>query len=137
MNPLECKPTNIWQYKQNKPSLIAKDFRKLYGIPVEGSLKILMSRGVFKWLSIRRELIKIKNIWKYQIVELDGQIKEAKEISKINNHPSKYYRYGYLKGYKKALEECRADVRKMCHSERWRAPDFDQEALKIIEKDII
>lgn len=137
MNPLEVKPQNIWEYTQNKPSLIANDMEQLFNVPKLATLKILMARGVFKWLSVRRELIKIKNIWKNKIVKLNNEIKILKSFVKNNpDNPVKQYSYGYAKGYKKALEDCRKEIRKMCHSERWRTPDFDQKALKIIEEDI-
>ena len=40
----------------------------------------------------------------------------------------------YLRGYLKATEECRAEIRDMCHSDRWRAPDFDKEAQEYLNK---
>lgn len=133
LNPLEVTPKNIWEYPQNKPSLIIEDFKKIYNVPPESTFKILMARGVCKWLSVRKNLIKIKNKWKKEITNINKEIPLIK--NKLNNHNniSKHYYYGYLKGYKKALEECRNDIRKLCKSERWQVPDFDNKIFKLIE----
>ena len=135
MNPLDCKPENIWNYSQNKPSLIAKDFAEIYGIPPEESLRILMARGVFKWLAVRRELIKLKNSWKKQITEYQKRVAGLKLEVTLTGKPSANYNYGYAKGYQAALTQCRNEVRALCHSERWVAPDYDVKALVIIEGD--
>lgn len=135
MNPLEVKKENIWSYKQNKPSLIARDLNQLFNVPVKAALQILLARGVFKWLAVRRDLIKLKNDWRDKIVELNKEVVKLRKEINASSHPAKQYQYGYMKGYKKALEDARADVRTLCHSERWRAPDFDVKALDIIEND--
>lgn len=104
---------------QNKPSLIAKDFADL-GIPKKMTYSILLKRGVFKWLAVRRDLIKIKDVWKGILRELYNQQTEQKSE----------YRKGLIKG----IEMCRKDIRGMCHSGRMRAPDFDKEAIKFLEE---
>lgn len=111
-------PSNIWTYKQNKPTLVVRDLAQ-YGVPAAGAYAILMARGVFKWLAVRRDLIKLKDRWK-------GKLKQALAEQQGNGSSSQQY----WKGYRKALEECRKDVRLLCHSERWRAPDFDGGAWK-------
>ena len=118
--------SNIWNFAQNKPSLVVDDLIEMLGHTelgyhmdqeYEKGLKsnlysVLLKRGVFKWLAVRRDLIKLKNAWKQEIVGLQGRKTE------------------YQKGYLKALEKCRADVRALCHSDRWRAPDNDRRAQK-------
>lgn len=117
---------NIWEWKQNKPTLIAKDLTK-YGVPEDTTYQVLLQRGVFKWLAVRRDLIKAKDRWKAEITATIDRIREAKKNG----------RYGdlmYLRGYLKALEMCRGEVRAMCKSERWRAPDFDGGAKEFLRK---
>lgn len=115
----------IWSFAQNKPSLIANDLLE-YGISKEITHRILLTRGVYKWLAVRRHLIKTKDVWKNRIKTISSELKLAK---KSNNG----YQVGYFRGYLKAYEECRADIRSLCHSERWQAPDFDKEAIKFLE----
>ena len=116
---------NIWGFKQNKPTLIVKD---LIGVVKPNIVyKILLKRGVFKWFAVRRKLIKCKNIWKEEIKKTN----EAKIEAKLNGN---YKLYCELKGYQKALEHCRKDIRKLCHSDRFVAPDFDYDARTFLEK---
>lgn len=101
--------------KQNKPSLIVKDIIDKYpDINPDFIYEILLKRGVFKWLSVRRDLIKYKDILKNKITKLNRK-KTSKE-----------------KGYLVGLEECRKRIRELCHSERWVAPDFDKKANKFL-----
>lgn len=118
-------PELIWNIEQNKPSLIVGDFEAL-GIDPETTHSILLARGVYKWLSVRRLLIKTKDAWKETIKDTLAKLREAKI-------PNNAYQIGYLRGYLKAKEECRADIRKLCHSERWQAPDFDRNANKFLD----
>lgn len=113
-------PELIWNIEQNKPSLVAEDLEE-FGVPAHITHSVLLARGVYKWLSVRRQIIKLKNVWKARIVETLAKLKEAKR-----SHND--YEVGYLRGYLKAYEECRSEVRALCHSERWQAPDFDRKA---------
>lgn len=118
-------PKLIWNIEQNKPSLIAKDMQA-FGVPAEITHDILLARGVYKWLSVRRNLIKLKDIWKGRITNTLEKI----QATKRDRNTQELY---YLRGYLKAHEECRKEVRLLCHSDRWQAPDFDryaQEHLK-------
>jgi hypothetical protein len=113
-------PKLIWNIEQNKPTLIVKDFER-YGISSSIVYSILLGRGVFKWFSVRRNIIKLKNIWKNRITNILESIKIVKQNNNI-------YKLGYYRGYLKACVECREEIRKLCHSERWQAPDFDKKA---------
>jgi len=113
-------PELIWNIEQNKPSLVAKDLLA-FGVPPKVTHDILLARGVYKWLSVRRQIIKLKNVWKCRITETLERLRVAKR-----EHND--YEVGYLRGYLKAHEECRAEVRALCHSDRWQAPDFDRHA---------
>ena len=112
---MKCNRKNIWMYAQNKPTLIVKDIVDKYpDVDPNFVYEVLLSRGVFKWFSVRRDLIKLKNKWLNEIVKLNKR-KSIKE-----------------KGYYNALNKCRAQVRKLCHSERFRAPDFDRYANRYL-----
>lgn len=109
---------NIWQFKQNKPSLVVDDIVNQYpNVDPDFIYHTLLKRGVFKWLTVRRKLIKLKDTWKNEIRELNRK-KTDKER-------------GYLKG----LEKCRAEVRDLCHSERFVAPDIDRKAQHYLRKE--
>jgi len=116
---------NIWCFKQNKPSYVANDLAIDFGVPPKETYKILLKRGVFKWLAVRRDLIKLKNVWKERIKQIQ---KERIEAKKQGNH----FHNAKLKGYLLAYEQARKEVRALCHSERWRAPDFDKAANKFL-----
>jgi hypothetical protein len=116
---------SIWNSAQNKPSLIAKDLLK-YGIPKDITHYILLNRGVYKWLAVRRHLIKLKNTWKSIITQTINNIHQTKKTNDI-------YKLGYYRGYLKAYEECRKEIRVLCHSDRWQAPDFDKEANQYLK----
>lgn len=114
---------NIWNFAQNRPILIARDLAEL--VPINVTFEVLLKRGVFKWFSVRRDLIKLKNIWKGTITQTIQKIVVAKQNkNKI--------RHAYLKGYLAAYQECRRDVRKLCHSDRWRAPDNDKYSIRFL-----
>ncbi len=112
---MKCNKLTIWNFAQNKPSLIVKDIVAKYPDVNPGFIyEVLLKRGVFKWLHVRRELIKLKSVWKIEIRILNHR-KTPKE-----------------KGYYKALLKCRAEIRQLCHSDRWVAPDFDSKAKRFL-----
>ena len=117
-------PNLIDTIKQNKPSLIVSDL-EAYGVPSSITMKILLGRGVCKWLSVRRKLIKLKDIWK-------DRIKRTVELIKINKEHS--YNLAYCRGYLAALEDCRKEVRELCHSPRWQVPDNDTIANNFLKE---
>lgn len=116
---LVVSPDNIENYRQNKASLIIGDAKQLFGADEYKMAKVLMSRGVMKWFAVRRDLIRLKDIWRARLRELYPRqgVRSPEER-------------GYWKGYIKALEECRKEVRALCHSSRWRIPDNDEEVGK-------
>jgi len=120
-------PSRIAMLKQNKPSLIVSDFER-FGIPKIVSYGILLGRGVFKWLAVRRYLIIIKCHWKSRVRELQ----EAIRIDKANGGQRCLYLRGKLAGY----EECRKELRWALNTKRWNAPFTDKGAndyLRAIE----
>ena len=106
----------IWNEAQNKPTLVVRDIMKRYPeVDPDFIYEVLLRRGVFKWLAVRRELIHLKYLWKEKVRELNRK-KTQQE-----------------KGFLKALEECRKQVRILCHSSRWKAPDIDKTALEWLD----
>lgn len=113
----KLSPENIWMERQNKPSLVVRDITRRYpGVDPEFVYDVLLRRGVFKWLSVRRDIIKLKESWRAVIRELNRH-KTQKE-----------------KGYLAAMERCRMQLRKLCHSNRWVSPDFDRDARAFLKK---
>lgn len=107
----ECTKKTIWNFAQNKPTLVVKDIVEKYpDVDPKFIYEVLLKRGVFKWLAVRRDLIKLKDTWRNEVKTLNRK-KTPEE-----------------KGYYKALIACRKQIRMLCHSERFRAPDFDSKA---------
>lgn len=125
MDFLQIKPSNIWSFRQNKPSYMVRDLVSY--TPIDIIYRSLLARGVFKWLDVRRGIIKLKNLWKYRLREAHRKLRIAKA--------AKNWIYAIqLKGQIEAIEDCLRDVRTLCHSDRWQAPDFDKEAMIWIEE---
>lgn len=78
LDPTQAMPNNIEMFRQNKPSRIVRDLVAL-GLTSEQAYEVLLARGVFKWMSVRRSLIKQKDIWKEQINEIQTLIRENKQ----------------------------------------------------------
>lgn len=112
---MKCTKSTIWNFKQNKPSLVVNDIIKEYpDVNPNFIYTVLLQRGVFKWLSVRRDIIKLKN----------EMLKELRNLSHKKTPEEK--------GYYKSLIKWRAKIRKLCHSARWVAPDFDRKANKFL-----
>ena len=112
---MDCNRKTIWNFAQNKPSLIVKDITEEYPeVDPNFIYKVLLQRGVFKWLTVRRELIKLK-------------ASICDEVRKLNHRKTPRE-----KGYHEAIIKCRKSIRNLCHSERWVAPDFDKKAKKYL-----
>ena len=112
---------NINSMKQNKPSLIVNDFARI-GVVPEFTYNTLLKRGVNKWFFARKKTIALKNALKDKITQsiVDQKVSESG------------YRKYYLKGYRKAMEECRRELRSICHGPRWVAPPNDPGAKKFL-----
>jgi len=116
----------IWSIEQNKPSLIADDLEQ-HDIPRHLAYSIMLGRGVFKWFAVRRDLIKLKDAWRDKLTALYCLTSK----NEVKKGTKEYYKN---QGRIEMLEECRADVRALCHSERFRAPDFDDGANKFLSE---
>lgn len=105
----KVSPNNIWEYPQNRLRLVLRDFESL-GIPQETTRKILLARGVYKWMACRLDIIHLKD-------ELKAEIRGLYEISRqLPNGNLKKITLERVH----ALEEVRAKLRSICHSDRWR-----------------
>lgn len=116
-------PHDVNNARQNKPTLIARDLLEF--IPADVAYACLLRRGVFKWFAVRRDLIRLKDAWRDRVTLVLGLVRDAKKNRD-------YYQRIYYKGYLKALEKCRAEIRALCHSPRWRVQDNDREAKKFL-----
>src|SRR6266566_3520257 len=96
---------DINNLRQNHPELIVRDLADT--VAPEMVRQVLKERGVNKWLRVRRLLIQLKARWKDQIVATLLEMRTASDA-----------RREYLRGYRKALDDCRQQVRALCHSPR-------------------
>lgn len=120
---LNVSPKNIWEFRQNKPSRICRAL-SYFGVPPKVTAQILMAHGVYKWFAVRRDLIRLKNKWKKEISIRYVEIKDTSRGS---------YRHAQLLGEISSLEKCRKEVSSLCHSERWRSPDHDPKAMRLLQ----
>jgi len=126
-SPLSVSESNIDHFRQNKPHYIADDLEQIFGVPKDATYKILLSRGVFKWLSVRRDLIKLKDEWKREIADVLEALRACK------GNMSLQHRTWFLRGYLAAKNEDRQAIRGLCHSSRYQAPDNDPEARRWLD----
>lgn len=113
--PLHVTPETIENYRQNNPELVIRDAADYLGLSEEecdGLRKILLARGVNKWLKVRRDLIAYKKRVKHQIKELHARRMDAKAAGR-------YHEANGLWHAEKALIQVRADLCRMCKSARW------------------
>ena len=127
---------SIWNLAQNRPTLIARDLLAAYSVPTDSTYRILLARGVFKWFSVRRDLIRLKNSWKSEETHLQGLIAGYKaRLSADRGDRLARQNLAYVRGRLAGVQACRAEVRALCHSERWQAPDNDSAAVRWLEKE--
>lgn len=108
-------PENIWNFRQNNPELVVRDLAKAMKLSDEQKEMVrgvLMARGVNKWLKVRRDLIAYKHQLKHRIKAVHN---ERMQLKRGGQH----HKAAALKEVQKILEEVRADLRKMCHSDRY------------------
>lgn len=133
---------SIWQVAQNRPSQVVDDLAAYVNADVV--YETLLKRGIFKWLAVRRTLITTKNIWRDRVTRsIERQRKLMEDQHALRSSTSRFdqkLRAKMLRqaaeerGYRRGIEQCRAEVRAMCHSARWQAPDNDRAAQKWLAK---
>ena len=100
---------DINNMRQNHPELVVDDLKDY--VPPDVIRWVLKTRGINKWLRVRRLLIQLKVRWKDNINELQ----ERKLQARRERNYKEYYK---LVGYIEALTDCRQQVRALCHSPR-------------------
>lgn len=113
---------NIWNCDEGRLQMVVSDLRAK--CPVLDQVFIwatFLKRGIMKWMAVRSDLIKYKYVLKDQIKELEAKRKLLG------------YRSGYDRGRIRTLMDCRAALRAMCHSDRWRAPRDDAMAQNFLK----
>jgi uncharacterized glyoxalase superfamily metalloenzyme YdcJ len=142
--------SSIWSCRQNKPSYVVQDIMRdillTFGAMPSMQYKsvrnhvyeILLQRGIFKWLAVRRDLIKLKNEWKAEITARQTEIASNKVAIRMckGTAPARHaaFRNQYHRGYMAAMTRCRQEVRAMCHSDRWQVQDNDRDAQRWLEE---
>lgn len=126
MNPLDVGIKNINNFRQNKPFYVAQDLYKLHGVPKEDVLKVLLARGVCKWMAVREQLITYEHDLKKEIT---STLEEIVEVKAQKN----WYRHQQLKGRIKTLVEIRQNLRDLCHGDRWSSPKKDKYSTWFLE----
>lgn len=118
-------PITINNERQNKPTQVVRDLAPY--VEADRVYDALLRRGFFKWAAGRRDLIRLKNRIKEKITE--SLVRQEDGAWRTRRR-----RKGWERGYRAALEEMQAEIRAICHSPRWRAPDNDREAQRWLEE---
>jgi len=107
----EVTPQTIWNFRQNNPELVIRDAKQYLNLDekqCELLRKILLARGVNKWLKVRRDLIAYKKAIKHDITRIMKIRKSAPPREKAILLPTL-----------KFAEKVRADLRQLCKTDRW------------------
>ena len=126
LDPLLVTPTNIPAYPQNRVELIVNDIAKL-GVEPIAVQRVLMARGVNKWLEARRAIIGLKHSLKGRVTEtIDYIVATKRQKARPGEHGTTrrecLNRLYFARGYLKAIEEIRARLRAICRMHRWQLP---------------
>ncbi len=143
-------PSTIAAEKQNKPSLIVKDLAPLVATLADSPggaedrvYEVLLRRGVFKWMAVRRDLIRLKDFLKEDITtsiafqhELQNKRREVRQFDPTNHRKRRRLalKIAEERGYRKGIEFARALIRSLCRSPRWQAPDNDRGAQQFLAR---
>lgn len=123
----------INQKRQNKCTYVANDLSRL-GVHPDVVYKTLLKRGVMKWLKARRDIIFLKDAWKKEINASLRRQEMYRESNRQEFNFKNKLAIEYERGYRKALEVCRKDVRAICHQSRWVADERDRGAREFLER---
>jgi len=100
---------DINNFRQNHPELIVRDLAPF--VDADIVRQVLKYRGINKWLTVRRLLIQLKGRWLEEIRACEAEKKRIRSEGDREH-------YWEMKGYVKALIDCRQQVRALCHSPR-------------------
>ena len=129
---------NIAQYKQNRISLVVKDLS--HYVPEEAVRKVMLKRGINKWLYCRKKFIGLKNELKHEVTKILDEMHETKKERKLlsrmlKNTKSEEYKktykrdlyklcqkYDKLVGRLEATSAIKEQIRSICKLSRWQFP---------------
>lgn len=114
MMDFACTPKSINNIRQNKVKYVISDLMDAFNLhPGDEEIirQILLRRGINKWLTCRRMIIRLKDEWKSEITMLQDEMSCTSGGDKSR-----------LRGHLKALVGARQDLRKICHLSRWQFP---------------
>jgi hypothetical protein len=119
MSPLKVTPITINNFKQNKPSLIAMDLQEHFNVPPDATWRILLARGVCKWMAVRKLLIRYKHELKQDIRSAQARIAACKKMKK-------HQELAWARGYLAATVSHKKRLRALFRSRRWFTNDCGQ-----------
>lgn len=122
----EISPDRLWKVDSELLSYIIHDLEE-FGVPNNVVHDILIARGVYKAFSVRRRLIRMQQTILNRIIYLKGERKQI--TNKHGNSSSTRIDYVRIGGEIYACETIYNELRALCHSGRWQAPDNDKEAV--------
>jgi len=130
---------NIAQYKQNRIKLVVKDLS--HYAPEEAIRKVLLKRGINKWLYCRKRFIGLKNELKDEVTFILAEMQiikaERRDLSKqlkadtaskdqkiLKKELYKLCKkYDKLVGRLNATSTIKENIRSVCHLSRWQFPE--------------
>lgn len=137
----------IAHQRQNRVSLIVDDLAPY--VEADVVYRVLLARGVFKWFSVRRNLIRLKEHWrKASRIEQQGlrdaraDTREAwqavtaarEELRRAEARLREcQQRRAWSRGYLASLETSRREIGRLCHSDRWQVQDNDRRAIRWLD----
>lgn len=128
----------INNFKQNRATYVVDDIMekvktKGYDITREDLYEILLKRGIFKWLKVRKYIINFKEILKKAVTDLTLYNIDNKSYFKSKlSTMSPTEKYWYTRGKIEAYIGCRKNLRLFCHSTRWTAANDDKKAAEFL-----
>ena len=121
------RPLPLENTRQNRPILIARDLAA-WGVPQDAVMEILLRRGVYKWLAVRRDLIRLKHQWKADLTYLNKLLALSKGYRDLR-HLRGRWRLEH-----RMLQRCYGQVQQLCKGPRAQAPDNDRQAVRFLRK---
>lgn len=115
------------QERQNKPIYIARELAQ-YGVPEAVVMEILLRKGCFKWLAVRRDLIRLKHQWKADLTYLNKLLALSKGYRDLR-HLRGRWRLEH-----RMLQQYYGQVQRLCKGPRAQAPDNDRQAVRFLAR---
>ena len=123
--PVPARRVSLCNERQNRPVLVARDLAA-WGVPEAAVMEVLLRRGVFKWLAVRRHLIRLKHQWKAELAYLNKSLALSKGYRDLR-HLRGRWRLEH-----RMLQRCYGQVQQLCKGPRAQAPDNDRQAVRFL-----